>query len=94
MQTCCWYTRCKVNSDKWFERRLDQRTRAALDDLHLRQAFARLDSQREFFTMRVVKHWNRLPYKLRSAPTVYSFKNELKKHRAAPSEAMEPGMRN
>ena len=81
---------CNVDSTKWFEKSEagNQRTRAASDDLHLRQPFARLDAQRYFFTVRVIESWNRLPYRLRSATSLTAFKNGLKKHRATPSEAL------
>ncbi|KFV55091.1 hypothetical protein N341_01318, partial [Tyto alba] len=43
----------------------------------LKQGRFRLDTRKKFFTMRVVKHWNRLPRKLVGAPSLETFKARL-----------------
>ncbi|KFQ15059.1 hypothetical protein N330_00590, partial [Leptosomus discolor] len=37
----------------------------------------RLDIRKKFFTMKVVKHWNRLPREVADAPSLETFKVRL-----------------
>ncbi|KFQ93917.1 hypothetical protein Y956_06024, partial [Nipponia nippon] len=43
----------------------------------LKEGRFRLDIRKKFFTIRVVKHWNRLPTEVADAPSLETFKARL-----------------
>ncbi|KFQ94217.1 hypothetical protein Y956_04552, partial [Nipponia nippon] len=45
--------------------------------LKLKEGRYRLDIRKEFFTMKVVRHWNRLPREAVDAPSLEMFKARL-----------------
>jgi len=65
----------KKDGDCFFSRACCHRTRG--DGFKLNKGSFRLDIRNKFFTVRVVKHWHRLPRMVVEAPSLETFKVRL-----------------
>ena len=66
---------CRKDRENLFSRTCCNRRRS--NGLKLRETGLRLDIRKKFFTMRVVKHWRRLPREIVKAPSLETFKARL-----------------
>ena len=65
----------KKDGDRFFSRACCDRTRG--NSFKLKEDRFRLDIRKKFFTMRVVKRWNRLPREVVDAPSLETFRVRL-----------------
>ncbi|KAK4824098.1 hypothetical protein QYF61_010618 [Mycteria americana] len=65
----------KKDEDRLFRRACSDRTRS--NGFKLKEGRFKLDIRKIFFTMRVMKHWHRLPRELVDAPSLETFKVRL-----------------
>jgi len=66
---------CKKDGDKPFITVCCDRTRGNV--FKLKEGRFRLDIRKKFFTVKVVKHWHRLPREAVDAPSLQAFKGRL-----------------
>ena len=65
----------KKAGEGFFRRACSNRTRGS--GLKLEEGRFRLDIRNKLFTVRIVKHWNRMPREVADAPIVEAFKARL-----------------
>ena len=83
-------SQCKVDKGDWFmvATSNSQHTRMASDLLNLRKGPARLEVRRNFFTLRTVENWNKIPANVKATRSVTTFKNGYRQFKSVtPSEA-------
>jgi len=66
---------CRKDGERLFTRVCSDRARG--NGCKLKEDRFRLGIRKKFFTMRVVKHWNRLPREIVAAPFLAAFKARL-----------------
>ncbi|KAK4832815.1 hypothetical protein QYF61_025683 [Mycteria americana] len=66
---------CKKDGERLFTKACSGTTRG--NGFKLKEGRFRLDIQKAFFTMRVLRHWNRLPREVMDAPSLELFKARL-----------------
>jgi len=66
---------CNKDGNRLFSRACCNRARGS--GFKLKEGRFRLDIKKKFFTMSVVKHWNRLPREVVDAPSLETFKVRL-----------------
>ena len=70
-----------VDERKWFTRAQDEAvrtTRLTALEWNLTETYSKTEPRRQFFSKRVVKHWNRLPELTKSSEKISIFKRRLK----------------
>jgi len=72
----CLKGACRKDEENIFSRAYCYRTKS--NGFKLREGRFRLDIRKKFFTIRVVKRWNRLPREVVEAPFLETFKASLK----------------
>jgi len=66
---------CRKDGENLFNKACCDRTRS--NGFKLRESRFRLDIRKKFFTVRVVKHWHRLPREVVEAPSLETFQARL-----------------
>ncbi|KAK4812979.1 hypothetical protein QYF61_002806 [Mycteria americana] len=77
LTAACQYLKgaCRKDGNRLFSKTCHDRTRS--NGFKLREGSFRLDLRKKFFTMRVVRHWSRLPREVVEAPSLETSKVRL-----------------
>jgi hypothetical protein len=80
-----------MDPELWFDKMPEGHvTRASADPLNIRPRNGTLDLRKNFFSIRVVKTWNKIPCHVKSLPSPEKFKMALRKWMAsAPRELQQ-----
>jgi hypothetical protein len=78
----------QLNHSCWFEKAADgqRTTRNSADPLNLRVNHGRLEIRRNFFSVRVIKSWNKIPSDLKSETKNVVFRSKYKTLRVLPMQ--------
>jgi hypothetical protein len=76
-----------IDTDAWFDKNVGAAmTRARADPLNVLSKNGNLELRRNFFTLRVVKDWNKVPHDIKNISVPGKFKSELRKWQAGARE--------
>jgi hypothetical protein len=86
---------CMVNKNRWADMAARDNiiTRAAMENLSLKNPFARTEKRANFYTVRICDTWNGLPYNIRAARTVSQFKLSYRAYRDSTRRGPGAGQR-
>jgi len=65
----------KKNADRLFSRTCSNKTRG--NGYKLKEGRSRLDTRKKFFSVRMVRHWHRLPREVVDVPSLEAYKVRL-----------------
>lgn len=73
----------RVEAKTWFKfshNENERSTRATTDPTHLSSAVFRTDIRKNFFSVRTINGWNKIPAEIREIPLSWRFKKRLREH--------------
>ena len=77
------HRRGNLDPNTWFETQNTHRNlRSTADPLNIRKKKGKTEIRNNFFSIRVVDHWNKIPQELKAVENHIRFKNNYKKLRA------------
>jgi hypothetical protein len=77
------HARGGLRPETWFEKNSTERNlRSSSDPLNIKKRHGRTEMRRNFFSLRVIDHWNAIPSELKKIEKPANFKSSLKKLRA------------
>jgi hypothetical protein len=74
-----------LDPETWFESATPTNghaTRSTADPFNIKVRTGRLEVRKNFFSMRVIKDWNKIPVNVKSLPSAWRFKREYRRLRA------------